>query len=112
MRMFLLGAIFACRLFFSAGHSQQASQQGGQTQRTPLLENDDVKVWKSVITPRRAAGDAPARTSTRNRGDDGRDDEDRRTERADGVTRVGDRQSLLAARKSAEHDARGRERGR
>jgi beta-alanine degradation protein BauB len=56
MKMFLLGAIFASSIIFGV-HSQQASQQGGQTrhegqtQRIPLLENDDVKVWKSVIIP-------------------------------------------------------------
>jgi hypothetical protein len=52
MKMFLLGTIFASFIFY-AGHAQQGgqAQQGAQTQRTPLLENDDVKVWKSVITP-------------------------------------------------------------
>ena len=45
MKMFLLGALFASSIFFV--HSQQATQ----TQRTPLFENDDVKVWKSVILP-------------------------------------------------------------
>lgn len=46
MKMFLLGAFFASFIFFAG-----QAQQGAQTQRTPLFENDDVKVWKSVITP-------------------------------------------------------------
>jgi quercetin dioxygenase-like cupin family protein len=45
MKMFLLGALFASSIFFV--YSRQATQ----TQRTPLFENDDVKVWKSVILP-------------------------------------------------------------
>jgi beta-alanine degradation protein BauB len=48
--MFLLGALFALSIFVAV-HSQQSSQQAVQTQRTPLFENDDVKVWKSVIVP-------------------------------------------------------------
>jgi quercetin dioxygenase-like cupin family protein len=27
------------------------SQQAAQTQRSPQFENEDVKVWKSVVTP-------------------------------------------------------------
>jgi|SRR5580704_9504719 hypothetical protein len=50
MKMFLLGALFALSIFVAV-HSQQSSQQAVQTQRTPLFENDDVKVWKSVIVP-------------------------------------------------------------
>jgi hypothetical protein len=52
MKMFLLGALFASFIFW-AGQAQQGAQtrHGEQTLRTPLLENDDVKVWKSVITP-------------------------------------------------------------
>ena len=46
MKMFLLGALFASSIFFAV-HSQQSTQ----TQRIPLFENDDVKVWKSVILP-------------------------------------------------------------
>ena len=46
MKMFLLGALFASSIFLAV-HSQQPTQ----TQRTPLFENDDVKVWKSVIFP-------------------------------------------------------------
>jgi beta-alanine degradation protein BauB len=46
MKMFLLGALFASSIFFAV-HSQQSTQ----TQRIPLFENDDAKVWKSVITP-------------------------------------------------------------
>ncbi|MGB7750206.1 MAG: hypothetical protein WCF88_01530 [Candidatus Acidiferrales bacterium] len=46
MKTFLLGALFASSLFFAV-HAQQATQ----TQRIPLFENDDVRVWKSVIFP-------------------------------------------------------------
>jgi beta-alanine degradation protein BauB len=46
MKMFLLGALFASSLFFAV-----RAQQATQTQRIPLFENDDVKVWKSVILP-------------------------------------------------------------
>jgi hypothetical protein len=46
MKMFLLGAIFASSICFAV-HSQQSTQ----TQRIPLFENDDVRVWKSVIFP-------------------------------------------------------------
>jgi beta-alanine degradation protein BauB len=46
MKMFLLGALFASSVFLAV-HAQQSSQ----TQRIPLFENDDVKVWKSVIFP-------------------------------------------------------------
>jgi beta-alanine degradation protein BauB len=46
MKMFLLGALFASSIFL-AFHGQQSTQ----TQRTPLFENDVVKVWKSVIFP-------------------------------------------------------------
>ncbi len=44
--MFLLGAFFTSSLFFFV-HAQQATQ----TQRIPPFENEDVKVWKSVILP-------------------------------------------------------------
>jgi beta-alanine degradation protein BauB len=44
MKMFLLGALFASSIFLAV-HSQQSTQ----TQRTPLFENDAVKVWTSVI---------------------------------------------------------------
>jgi beta-alanine degradation protein BauB len=46
MKMFFLGAIFASSIFFAV-HAQQSTQ----TQRIPQFENDDVKVWKSVILP-------------------------------------------------------------
>jgi beta-alanine degradation protein BauB len=46
MKTLLLGALFASALGFAI-HAQQATQ----TQRTPLFENDDVKVWKSTILP-------------------------------------------------------------
>jgi len=47
MKMFVLGALFASSIFFDV-----QAQQPTQTQRIPLFENDDVKVWKSVIFPR------------------------------------------------------------
>jgi quercetin dioxygenase-like cupin family protein len=46
MKSFLLGAFFASAILFTV-----RAQQSTQTQRIPLLENDDVKVWKSVIFP-------------------------------------------------------------
>ena len=46
MKMFFLGAVFASSIFFAV-----QAQQSAQTQRVPLFENDDVKVWKSVILP-------------------------------------------------------------
>jgi hypothetical protein len=46
MKLFLLGALFASSIFFAV-----QSQQSTQTQRIPLFENDDVRVWKSVIFP-------------------------------------------------------------
>ena len=46
MKMFFLGAVFASSIFFAV-----QPQQSAQTQRVPLFENDDVKVWKSVILP-------------------------------------------------------------
>jgi hypothetical protein len=46
MKKFLLGALFASSIFFAV-----QAQQPAQTQRIPLFENDDVKVWKSVIFP-------------------------------------------------------------
>jgi quercetin dioxygenase-like cupin family protein len=46
MKSFLLGALFASAILFTV-----RAQQSTQTQRIPLLENDDVKVWKSVIFP-------------------------------------------------------------
>ncbi|MGA8035135.1 MAG: hypothetical protein WA823_13800 [Candidatus Acidiferrales bacterium] len=50
MKMFVLGALFASAIFFT-GHAQQGTQQVMPTKRIPIFENDDVKVWKSVIYP-------------------------------------------------------------
>jgi beta-alanine degradation protein BauB len=47
MKLFLLGMLFASAIFVTA----HAAQQAAQTQRIPIFENDDVKVWKSVIYP-------------------------------------------------------------
>jgi beta-alanine degradation protein BauB len=46
MKSFVLGALFASAIFFTV-----RAQQSVQTQRIPLLENDEVRVWKSVIVP-------------------------------------------------------------
>jgi hypothetical protein len=46
MKSFLLGALFTLAIVFAV-HAQQSAQ----TQRIPMFENDDVKVWKSVILP-------------------------------------------------------------
>jgi hypothetical protein len=46
MKSFLPGAFFALAIVFAV-----RAQQSTQTQRIPLFENDDVKVWKSVIFP-------------------------------------------------------------
>jgi beta-alanine degradation protein BauB len=46
LALVILGSL----LFVAAGviHSQQSA---GQTQRFPQFENEDVKVWKSVVLP-------------------------------------------------------------
>jgi beta-alanine degradation protein BauB len=46
MKSFLLGAFFTLAIVFAV-HAQQSTQ----TQRTPLFENDAVRVWKSVVFP-------------------------------------------------------------
>jgi len=46
MKIFLLGVLFGSSLLFVVN-----AQQATRTQRIPLFENDDVKVWKSVIFP-------------------------------------------------------------
>ena len=38
-------------LSISVAASVVNSQQGNQTQRFPQFENDEVKVWKSVVMP-------------------------------------------------------------
>jgi hypothetical protein len=50
MRIFWRSAIVLALM--SAGFDVVRSQQGGsQTQRIAQFENDDVKVWKSVVVP-------------------------------------------------------------
>ncbi|HUA63098.1 MAG TPA: hypothetical protein VML19_30370 [Verrucomicrobiae bacterium] len=44
----ILVAVGACLGAFGVMHSQTA---GAATGRTPQFENDDVKVWKSVVVP-------------------------------------------------------------
>jgi quercetin dioxygenase-like cupin family protein len=46
MKQFLLGALFTLAVAFAL-----RAQQSTQTQRSPLFENDDVKVWKSLVFP-------------------------------------------------------------
>ena len=53
MKLFLIRiglALILVAALLAVGRSQQ-SQPQLQTQRTPQFENDDVKVWRSVITP-------------------------------------------------------------
>ena len=75
------------------------SQQGATgTQRIVQFENDDVKVWKSIVVPH-----APLTMHRHEHGRviialEGRHDEDRRAERRKRGARVGDREGLLAAR--------------
>jgi hypothetical protein len=47
MKSFLLGATFASLLIFAV-HAQQPAPQ---TQRIPQFENEQVKVWKSIVLP-------------------------------------------------------------
>jgi quercetin dioxygenase-like cupin family protein len=47
MKSFLLGALLASSLIFVV-HAQQSAPQ---TQRMPQFENEDVKVWKSIVLP-------------------------------------------------------------
>jgi hypothetical protein len=42
---------FALGLMLLIASATVSPQQGNQTQRIPQLENDDVKVWKSVVMP-------------------------------------------------------------
>src|SRR5262245_51676636 len=46
-------AVVACALSFSLGAGAMwAQQQASGTRREPQFENDDVRVWKSIIMPR------------------------------------------------------------
>jgi quercetin dioxygenase-like cupin family protein len=47
MKSFLLGALLASSLIFVV-HAQRSAPQ---TQRIPQFENEDVKVWKSIVLP-------------------------------------------------------------
>ena len=44
-------ALFALVPLFGAFGMLRSQQPGAQTQRTPQFENENVKVWKSVIVP-------------------------------------------------------------
>jgi quercetin dioxygenase-like cupin family protein len=46
-------AVAACVLAFAAGSAfTYSQQQPTTTQRVPQFENDDMKVWKSIIMPK------------------------------------------------------------
>ncbi len=46
------GVLVACALSFSAGAGVMfAQQQSPQTRREPQFENEQLKVWKSIILP-------------------------------------------------------------
>ena len=44
-------ALFALVLLLGAFGTLRSQQPSAQTQRTPQFENENVKVWKSVIVP-------------------------------------------------------------
>jgi len=50
MKSFLNRALVMAAMFLGA-FAAVRSQQGAQTQRFPQFENEDVKVWKSVVMP-------------------------------------------------------------
>jgi hypothetical protein len=45
-----LRGMVICALLLAA-FGTLTPQQTGQTQRIPQFENDDVKVWKSIVQP-------------------------------------------------------------
>ena len=83
-----------------------------QTQRFPQFENEDVKVWKSVVMPNAPLTmhrhDHPRVIIALSGGTMKIVDSTRQIRSA----RVGDRKGLLASRESARHHARRRQRGR
>ena len=44
--------VLACSLCFLAGAGVMWARQQSGTRREPQFENDDVKVWKSIIQPK------------------------------------------------------------
>ena len=51
MKMLLIGSALTAVVLLSAFALVRAQQPGASTQRFPQFENDDVKVWKSVVVP-------------------------------------------------------------
>ena len=51
MRLFSLRTAAFATLSATVAASAINSQQGNQTQRYPQFENDEVRVWKSVVMP-------------------------------------------------------------
>ncbi len=51
MRSFLAGSILTAALLLTIFGVLHAQQPSPQTQRIPQFENEDVKVWKSIVTP-------------------------------------------------------------
>ena len=45
------GIVLVTGILLGAFGVQLSQQLGVQTQRIPQFENDDVKVWKSIVTP-------------------------------------------------------------
>jgi hypothetical protein len=75
MKMFLLGALFASSFFFPRSFAASYADAANSIIRKRRCEGVEVRYFS-----RRATRYAPARTSTRNRGDDGRNYENRRTD--------------------------------
>ena len=50
-KLWMLGGVAAMCLSFAAGVVYSRQQGPAVTQRIPQLENEDVKVWKSVVLP-------------------------------------------------------------
>ena len=51
MHSFMFRATALTALALSVAATVVSSQQGNQTQRYPQFENDEVRVWKSVVMP-------------------------------------------------------------
>ena len=112
MKIFLLHRFAAAALLLGAFAVLHSETSPTQTQRFPQFENEDVKVWKSVVMP-----NAPL---TMHRHEhprviialERRHHEDRGPAGQIRRTRVGDGEGLLAAHQPAQHHACRRERRR
>jgi quercetin dioxygenase-like cupin family protein len=51
MKRIWSGAVLTLIVFVGAFSALRSQQAGAQTQRIPQFENDNVKVWKSVVLP-------------------------------------------------------------